>query len=190
MLLLSWIGGAVWLDRYGAVQQKPKKGTCDAIVVAGCKVAADGTPGVALRRRVTLAVELWRERVADRVFFTGGSRRRCSSQSQPHPSEARSAAAYAERIGLPPECIAFEERSTSTVDNARFALSALGPARVVVVTDTYHVFRTLRAFRRYFREVAAVGSRCPASLRSLGALREVYALLHFEVWCRLRSLAE
>jgi uncharacterized SAM-binding protein YcdF (DUF218 family) len=51
-----------------------------------------------------------------------------------------------------------EERSTSTRENAELAARLLGAnARVLVVTDAYHVFRARRVFARSFVQAEAAG---------------------------------
>lgn len=131
--------------------EPPPAGPYDAIVVAGCRVLPNGQPGAALARRAELAHRLFTEGRAPRVVFTGGVGRN-------GPSEASVAAAHAVSLGLPPEVAVLEEHSTSTRENARFAARILGAqARVLVVTDAYHVFRARRVFAQSFARAEAVG---------------------------------
>ncbi|MEQ1568486.1 MAG: YdcF family protein [Myxococcota bacterium] len=175
-LALVWVGLAWSLDRYG---QRAPRHTYDAIVVAGCRVDPDGTPSQALQRRTRLAVDLWRAGVAPRLVFTGGV------GTYP-PAEADAAATYAEALGVPPEVIAREARSTSTEENARYAAELVGPeADVVVVTDAYHVFRAERVFGRWFDRVEGAGSVPRLDVRVRGSLREVVAIADYAVTGRL-----
>lgn len=165
--LTAWLGAAAGLDRYG---QRTPTGTYDAIVVAGCRVDPGGSPSLALKRRTERAVALWRAGVAPRVVFTGGV------GTYP-PSEAQAAATYATSLGLPASAAILEDRSTSTEENARFAAALLPPtARIVVVTDTYHVYRAERVFRRSFTVVAGTGTVACLEVRVKGAFREVAAV--------------
>lgn len=174
---LLYATGAVALDRYG---RRPVEGRYDAIVVAGCRVLPDGRPSMALARRTRRAVELWRDGVAPRLVFTGGV------GADAPASEAAVAAALARRLGVPGEAILLEERSTSTDENARYAAALLPPgARVVVVSDAYHVFRCERVFRRYFGDARGVGSIGHPWARMRGALREVAAVAAYGVLGRL-----
>ncbi len=174
-LIYAALGAA--LDRYG---QRPVRGRFDAIVVAGCRVLPDGRPSMALRRRTSLAVELWEQAIAPRIVFTGGI-----GPDAP-ASEAAVAAAYAQRQGVPSEALLLEERSTSTEENARFAAELLPEgARVVVVSDAYHVLRCERVFRRYFARVRGAGSLGHPWARLRGALREVLALAAYGALGRL-----
>jgi uncharacterized SAM-binding protein YcdF (DUF218 family) len=167
-----WGTLAASLDRYG---QRKSEGHYDAIVVAGCRVLPDGTPSLALQRRTEAAVALWRAGVAPRILFTGGV-------GDSPPSEALAASRYAETLGVPAQAMVLEDRSTSTAENARFAAETIGAHhRVVVVTDTYHVFRAERVFGRAFAEAEGVGSMARLDVRVRGALREVLAVGSYAV---------
>lgn len=174
---LGWLGLAVALDAYG--HRSPSDGPYDAIVVAGCRVDPDGRPSLALQRRTRHAAALWDSGVAPRIVFTGGV-------GDFPPSEARAAATYAEGLGVPSTVMFLEDRSTSTEENARFAAELLGAdARIVVVTDTYHVFRAERVFGRVFAEANGSGSVAAPWVRTRGALREVLAVGKYGLGGRL-----
>lgn len=168
-----WLLGAVLLDAYG--RRAVPDGDYDAIVVAGCRVDPSGQPSKALARRTRLAVELWQQGRAPIVLFTGGV-------GAFPPSEARAAADYARTLGLPEDAAHLEDRSTSTDENARYGAELLGPdARVLVVSDTYHILRAERVFGRHFATARGIGSRSIPSVRVRGALREVLAVAWYSV---------
>ena len=166
-LLLLWVSLAVALDTYGK-NRVPLRAR-EAIVVTGCRVRPSGQPSLALQRRTRHAVELWRAGVAPRVVFTGGV-------GDYPPSEAAAAADYARSLGLPDSAIDLEEKSTSTLENASFSAVKFRYTRIVVVTDSYHVFRSKRVFGRFFDDVDAVGSTPGLWVRARGSLREVLAV--------------
>lgn len=174
----AWMGAAFGLDVLGA-QAPPSRvvrPTWDAIVVLGCRVSRDGTPSLAMRRRVGYAVSLFREGRAPRIVMTGGR-----GEDEPI-SEASAAARVAERLGVPREAILMEEESQSTEENAEFARRALGAGDVLLVSDAYHVTRGTRVFERYFDQVDGAGVRgAPLG----GALREVAAIAIYALLGRL-----
>jgi uncharacterized SAM-binding protein YcdF (DUF218 family) len=174
--LFVWCLGAAALDGWG---HREPEGPWDAIVVAGCRVMPDGAPSPALARRVDRAVALWRGGAAPVLVFTGGV-------GDHGPAEGEVAAAYARAAGVPDGAILVEAASTSTEENAAGAAELLSAQRVVVVTDTYHVFRARRVFARYFAEVDGVGSTPEPWPRVRGALREVVAVLAYGLMGRLR----
>ncbi|MFK7998657.1 MAG: YdcF family protein [Polyangiales bacterium] len=176
MIGLVYLAVAVGLDRYG---QRAPAGKFDVIAVAGCRVLETGAPSVALRRRVRVAVRLWKDDIAPQIVFTGGV-------GDHPPSEAEAAARFAESLGVPRSAMHLESRSTSTEENARFAAEELGSnKRVVVVSSAYHVFRCERVFARHFDEVVGTGAIETAWPRSRGALREVFALASYALLGRL-----
>ena len=176
LVLLSYAGAAVALDAYG--QRRPA-GRFDAIVVAGCRVMPGGRPSPALRRRAQRAAALYRAGLAPRVVLTGGV-------GDVPPSEARVAATIVRHAGVPESALALEERSTSTEENARFAAKLVGAeARVIVVTDAYHVYRAERVFRRHFAAAEGAGTVAEPWPRWRGAAREVLALAAYAVLGRL-----
>jgi len=186
-VLFGWIAlalgsgyafAAVSLERFGLHRSLGDE-PYDAIVVAGCAVRPDGTPSPALAHRAKHAVRLFEAGHAPRVVFTGGV-------GTFAPSEAEAAASYAIGLGLPEKSVVLEDASTSTEENARFAAEILGSeARVLVVSDGYHVFRCERVFGRYFRAVRGSGSRGRPAARARGAFREVIAVSAYGLLGRL-----
>jgi uncharacterized SAM-binding protein YcdF (DUF218 family) len=176
-LALLWGAAALALDGYG--RREPRAGErFDLIVVAGCRVMPDGRPSRALRRRVERAVGLWRQGRAPALLFTGGV-------GDAPVSEARASAALAASLGVPAAAMILEERSTTTEENARLAAALAPGARVLVVSDTFHVLRCERVFARHFAAARGVGSRNDAGPRARGALREVAALSWYALRGRL-----
>lgn len=168
--------GAVALDRYGRRPLEP--GSWGAIVVAGCKVLPGGVPSTALARRVELAARLYHEGRAPILVFTGGV-------GEHPPAEALVARERAIELGVPGAAIVVETRSTTTLENARFARDVTDAQRILVVTDAYHVLRCERFFGARFREVRGVGARVPMGAALRMGVRELGALLRYGVAGRL-----
>lgn len=127
----------------------------DVAVVLGAAVWAHGRPSPTLRRRTMHAVRLARSGAVAHLLLTGGVGRH-------PPSEASVMRAVAERAGIEPARLLVEERATSTLESARECariIAARGWTRVLVVTDRYHLTRSLMAFRHF--GVAARGSAPP-----------------------------
>lgn len=161
-----WCALAIVVDRMG-IRARPA-GTYDAIVVAGCRVLPNGQPSTSLERRVTKAVEFWREGLAPRIALTGGN-------GKWQPSEAEASASLARRLGVPDSALVLENHSTSTIENARFLRGVSDFQRIVIVTDSYHVRRCEWFFGKYFQEVRGYGVISPFWDRAKGAFREVVA---------------
>jgi len=139
----------------------------DVVVVLGCRVLPDGSAGPALVRRVTEGARLVREGRAGQLVLSGG-------QARSGISEAQAALPHALEAGASREVIVLEERSRTTDENASEVASLLGNRElaVLVVTDAYHVPRSVRLFRKHFRKVAGHGVPGAGVTRVKNALRE------------------
>lgn len=135
-------------------------------MVAGAGTKPDGTVSHALKRRVDAAVAAFHAGHAPILALTGGR----DTQGNIESAAAR---VYAVSLGVPDDAIVDEDRSHSTEDNAKFIAERLGPARILVVSDCYHVFRCEQVFARYFADVDGIGALPPMPTRIRMALREV-----------------
>jgi len=172
LLMVVYVGLALYLDWYG--QRRPSLSTYDAIIVLGCRVEADGSPSLALQARTRKAVELYNQGYASKIILTGGV-------GTYAPAESVASFQYAtETLGVDPSVFVMEEVSTSTDENAQYALQALPEAKnVLIVSDAYHVFRAERVFGRYFDRVDGSGRVPIPWYRVKGDLREVAALFYY-----------
>lgn len=164
----SWIGAAFALDRMG--RRSPARAGWDWIVVAGCRVLADGAPSPALARRADLAARLWHAGYAPRVVASGWR-----APSAP-ASEAEVIGALLRARGVPAEVVVHEDRARTTRENASETRRAVGAGRVLVVTDAWHAPRCAVEFRRHFDVVGTAGAP-GAEVLPRAALREVVAFL-------------
>jgi uncharacterized SAM-binding protein YcdF (DUF218 family) len=125
--------------------------TADALVVLGAGVNRDGRAGPALTRRSTLGAALFAEGVAPQVVCSGGQ-----PPDRPN-SEANACRDVLLRLNVPDEAILREDRSHSTEENALHTAQLLPAARVVVVSDSYHLLRAGILFRSYGFDVQLAG---------------------------------
>ena len=140
IVLAVWTSLAWALDVIG--RRPHSRATYDAIIVPGCAVLSSGMPSRALARRTRLAVHLLHEELADTLVLTGGVGRF-------PPAESEAARDLAVQLGVEPDTIRIETRSTTTAENARFAadlFDAPETLHVLVVSDAYHGFRCRRLF--------------------------------------------
>jgi uncharacterized SAM-binding protein YcdF (DUF218 family) len=149
----------------------PPEARFDVVVVLGCRVGPDGRAGAALARRAQAGARLVLDGRARRLVLSGG---RVGSDT----SEASAALPHALAAGLGRGSIDLEERSRTTAENAAEVARMLGaPERaVLLVTDAYHVPRSVRLFRKHFAKVAGHGVVGAGPSRLRGALREACVL--------------
>ena len=139
----------------------------DAIVVLGAAVWPGGAPSPALARRVGHAVRLFSAGAAPLLVMTGGLGRH-------PPAEAALMAALAARAGVEPGRILLEDRAATTFESARNCAALLrdrGLRRVLLVTDGFHLRRSLLIFRAF--GVDAAGSAA-GGWRQIGWRRRLF----------------
>lgn len=111
---------------------------------------------------LAVMVDLARRYPKAEIIFSGGS-----EDPQDIVSEAKTVKGYFISFGIAPDRILTEERSQTTVENARFTADLLRPAarsRWLLVTSGYHMPRAVGAFRQAGFDVIAF----PAGLRTHG----------------------
>lgn len=108
----------------------------------GCRLAAEDRPSERLRRRVALAVELYRAAAAPLLVLSGGG-------AGP-VAEAEIMRDLALAAGVPETALLCEPDSRNTVENAVNTARVLrerGMSRVVLVSDSTHLPRAALLFR-------------------------------------------
>jgi len=164
---------AMIVDGYGRVDRAQP---ADVIVVLGAGVQRDNTPGLAMRRRVSHAADLWRAGYAPIVICTGGK------PANRTRSEADTCAELLiKEQGLPESAVIQEDQSRSTEENAMFThilMQEHGWQSVIISSDSYHVFRARRLFANEGLIVYTSPSpeQAPSGMYVTYLIREVAAL--------------
>ena len=144
--------GFVW---YKETHLPPMKDS-DVIIVLGAQVKEDGTPSVALERRLTAALESYQ---ADPQLIIV-----CGAQgaNEPRP-EGDVMRDWLIGRGVQPEDVVAETASFNTRENliyARAIMEHRGLSQALVVTSDYHVARALELCRQ--TGIAATGKGSPS----------------------------
>ena len=141
-LLLLYPLSLALLDGYGLADRAQP---ADAIVVLGSRVYPGGQPGPSLVRRAAHAAALYAQGLAPLIICTG-------AQGDPTvPSEAAVACGLLAAQGVPATALLLEEQSHSTEENALYTAALLAPRgghSVIVVSDSYHLYRAQLLFQR------------------------------------------
>lgn len=137
ILVIGWVGlVGGWIASGPPVEHGS---SADIAIVLGA--AVDGSePSPVFAARIDHAIDLYRAGRVKRLLFTGGQ------SVEDDVSEARAAARYALRKGVPSSVVMLEQRSRTTRQNLEYAAAMLGQAAsrpVLVVSDPLHMRRAL-----------------------------------------------
>ena len=128
----------------------------DVIIVLGAQVKADGTPSVALTRRLTAALESYREKRQILIV--------CGAQGGDEPrAEGDVMRDWLLAQGVPETDVIAETSSFNTRENLRYARAIMeerGLSQALVVTSDYHVARALALCRQ--EGIPATGKGSPS----------------------------
>lgn len=110
----------------------------DAIVVLGASVFSDGTPSGILQDRLDGAIALYFAGAAPKIIMSGDN-------STTSYNEVKVMKDYAVEQGVPSEDVFCDHAGFSTYESMYRAHHVFGADRIVVVTQTYHLYRALYA---------------------------------------------
>ena len=134
----------------------PPVGDSDVIIVLGAQVKEDGTPSVALERRLTAALESYEEKRQTLIV--------CGAQGGNEPmAEGDVMRDWLLARGVPDADIVAETASFNTRENLRNAKEIMqerGLTQALVVTSDYHVARALMLCRQV--GIVATGKGSPS----------------------------
>ena len=108
----------------------------DCILVLGCGIRADGSPSPMLRDRLDTGILLYKSGIAPKLLLSG------DNGSVSH-NEIRAMLAYAREKGVPDEDIFCDHAGFSTYDSMYRAGLIFQVKKAVIVTQTYHMYRSL-----------------------------------------------
>lgn len=141
----------------------------DCIMVLGASVYTDGSPSPMLRDRLDVAIRLYKAGAAPKLLFTGDS-------GQDEYNEIGPMIKYARDKGVPVEDIFCDYAGFSTYESVYRADFIFGVQKMLVVTQSYHIYRALYGCDRMGIEAAGVASDQKVYVgQSMRDLREVLA---------------
>lgn len=159
-----------------AVGATDYRAPCDAILVLGARVHADGRPSGSLRDRTTTAAALWHAGLAPVLVLSGGL------GADAPLGEPAAMARICRDAGLPERAL-IEDLSGLTTEASIRTLARLARERgwheVLVVSHDYHLARVRLLAAREGLSVRTVPARetCPPGWKLAAGAREVAAYL-------------
>lgn len=163
--ILAWVGaglagiaalfaaailGTLYHETLARRPSAPSPGAA-VILVLGAAMQKGGALEPNTIRRVDRGVELWHAGAAPKILFSGGR------AGWGGPSAAEGMAARAIAAGVDPALVLVETESRSTLQNglmSRPILAAEAPGPVLVVTEAFHMGRSLLSMRFAGLEIA------------------------------------
>ena len=171
----------VWFtvkDRARTLDESLNEKGYDCIIVLGCGVWGD-EPTPLLSDRIDAAIALYKAGVAPKILMSGDHGR----DGYDEVSVMRN---YALERGVPSEDIFMDHAGFSTYETMYRASEIFGISHAVVVTQKYHLFRSLydaSAFGIDADGTEAVGHIFPTTNLLMWEGREVLARVKDVIWC-------
>lgn len=148
----------------------------DCVLVLGAGVRDDGSPSDVLRDRLDEALSLYRAGRAKRILVTGDHR----AHEYDEPNTMR---AYLEASGVPPEVIFMDHAGVDTYSSMWRARHVFGASRVLVVTQRFHLARSVWVAR-------SLGMEAEGSAADRRAYRGIAWLQAREVMSRTKAFVD
>ncbi len=123
----------------------------DAIMVLGAAVHSDGTPSPLLQDRLDVAIKLYKQGVAPKLIMSGDN-------SDSHYNEVMNMCNYAIEQGVSKDDIFCDHAGVNTYDSMYRAKNVFGAERLVIVTNEYHLYRSMFLCRSFGIDARGVAS--------------------------------
>ena len=130
---------------YTAHQAQQLPQTAEMALVLGNAVNRAGKPNPCLRSRVAAGVDLYQRGKVQTVLMSGGT-------DGDGSNEAATMRQIALQMGMPSEKILLEKRSENTYENIAFSAPLLTQARIVLVSDGFHLARARWLAARHWQD--------------------------------------
>ena len=141
IVVVGGLSSMIAIDQYGLADRAR---AADVIVVLGARVPRSGEARGALARRARWAVELYHNGIAPVIICSGGL-------GPFPPTEAEAACALVQALGVPRSAVLLETQARSTEETSLYVAEIMrgrGWSSAVVVSDGYHLARTVMLFER------------------------------------------
>lgn len=152
----------------------------DCIIVLGCKVKDDGSPSDMLRDRLTRGVELYMDGASGKILMSGDHGRK-------NYNEVGAMKRFAIDAGVPSKDVFMDHAGFSTYETMYRARDVFGAKKVIIVTQRYHLYRSLYIARSLGLDAVGVCSDYQTYRGQLRRdVREVLARCKDAVSCVLK----
>lgn len=165
----AWANGAMLASsgRYIVSAQEAQTFQADCILVLGARVDGD-VPSLILKNRLSCGVDLYFQEDAAKLLLTGDG-------GENRYDEVSVMQSYALQSGVSGQDILLDRKGFDTYDSIYRAKELYGVRRVVIVTQSYHLYRALYIARALGLEARGVAAEPQKDGQLLRDLREVIA---------------
>ena len=140
------------------------------VLILGAKLFGD-RPSLSLQNRLDVALEYLYSHPEVEVIVSGGQ-----GEDEDIP-EAQSMRNYLMVHGIDESRILMEDRSTNTYENLKFSMDLYDVKHAVVVSNTYHLYRTKIIARRLGMKMEALAAETPSRSKKKMYVREYAAIM-------------
>ncbi|MGG0239721.1 YdcF family protein [Bacillus rhizoplanae] len=144
--------------------------TAPYVLVLGAKLFGD-KPSLSLQYRLDAALGYLQMHPKVKVVVSGGQ-----GDDEDIP-EALSMCRYLMANGIENERILLEDRSTSTYENIKFSIDLYDVKHAVVVSNTYHLYRTKIIANRLGMRMESLAAPTPKRSKKKAYIREYAAIM-------------
>ena len=151
--------------------------TGDCILVLGCGIRSDGKPSHMLQDRLDVAIAAYLKGLAPKLLMSG-------DHGREHYDEVNAMKDYAISKGVPSEDIFMDHAGFSTYESMHRARDIFQCERIIVVTQTYHLYRAIHNARAFGMEAVGISSDLRNYARqTYFDIREAAARVKDWAWC-------
>ena len=158
------------------IQIVPHTRDFDYVVILGCALKKDGTPGALLQNRIDKAIKVYRKDKTPPFLIPSGGR-----GPDEACSEADSMYFYLLQKGIPAEMIIEEDQSKNTFENLQNAKAIVdarkGRKKFAFVTSNYHVYRAWYYCRKQGINCIGIGAPVAFYYWPSAMIREFAAII-------------
>ena len=126
----------------------------DCIVVMGASVNPDGTPSTILADRIQVAADLYHAGVAPKIIMSGDNQ----SDRETYDEVVNMKRYAVEVLGIPSEDVFCDHAGINTYDSMYRLYHVFGAENPVIVTQNYHLYRTLADAHSFSMNAVGVAS--------------------------------
>lgn len=138
-------------ERILSQEEAVKLTNVDCILVLGCGVREDGTPSAMLGDRLKRGIALYQEGAAPKLLMSG-------DHGQEEYNEVGTMKAVAIHAGIPSEDIFMDHAGFSTYESLYRAKEVFQAKKIIIVSQSYHLYRALYIAEQLGVEAYGVGA--------------------------------